>query len=218
MRKLFVLFAGTMVITGAVQALDQPSYSPGTQQFQDQKTQDQKYQNYNLQRGQPQVDTRLQQQRKDASVQQQRLDTQIQEQRIENQRLDNQRMENRRLDNQRADQRRDDNRRASNNNYGQNGIADASMNSTMKQTVDKDSDEGRIIDAIQRDLKRDKSLSTNAQHVDIAVNNKNVTLRGTVDTKEEKARVESIAKDAFGVRSVNNQLQIANYETTSPKK
>ncbi len=207
MHKVYSFFVKSFILSNVAIAYDystQPSYAPGTMQYQDQKTIDQKYIDHNLDR--------------------QREQTQLQQERLENQRLQNQRLENQRWDNQRNDQRvqdrrRDDARRHA-NNYNpnnQNGIADAS-DDRMAPTVDKDSEEGRIIDAIKRDLKRDKSLSTNAQNVKISVSNKVVTLTGNVDTKEEKARVESIAKDAFGVRSVNNQLQVVSYDVAPAKK
>lgn len=207
MRKFIPIIVTSLSLSGFAWAADystQPSYTPGTMQYQDQKTIDQKYIDHNLDR--------------------QREQSQLQQERLENQRLQNQRLETQRLDNQRNDQRvqdrrRDDARRADNYNpYNQNGIADAS-DPRMAQTIDKDSEEGRVIEAIKRDLKRDKSLSTNAQNVKISVNsNKVVTLTGNVDTKEERARVESIAKDAFGVRSVNNQLQVVSYDVAPAKK
>jgi len=40
------------------------------------------------------------------------------------------------------------------------------------------------------------------------VKNNVVTLRGSVETKEQKARVEEVAKSTQGVKSVRNMLVI----------
>ncbi len=45
-----------------------------------------------------------------------------------------------------------------------------------------------------------------------------VTLRGTVDTAEEKAAAEKTAKDTDGVKSVVNQLKVAPAAKASPKQ
>ncbi len=45
-----------------------------------------------------------------------------------------------------------------------------------------------------------------------------VTLRGTVDTAEEKAAAEKIAKDTDGVTKVVNQLKVAPAAKATPKQ
>ena len=45
-----------------------------------------------------------------------------------------------------------------------------------------------------------------------------VTLRGTVDTAEEKTAAEKVAKDTDGVKSVVNQLKVAPPPKSSPAK
>jgi osmotically-inducible protein OsmY len=54
---------------------------------------------------------------------------------------------------------------------------------------------------------------TSARQINIDVNNNRVALRGTVDTAEEKAEAERIAKETEGVSSVNNQLKVATTRT-----
>lgn len=55
----------------------------------------------------------------------------------------------------------------------------------------------------------DEELSVNAQNVKIITLNGRVNLRGPVETREEKARVASIAKRVVGnSRSISNKLEI----------
>ena len=54
------------------------------------------------------------------------------------------------------------------------------------------------------------SLSTNAKNVKIITNNGTVTLRGPVKSEKEKAEIEAKAKQVAGVRSVDNQLEVAS--------
>ena len=50
--------------------------------------------------------------------------------------------------------------------------------------------------------------ASNLTRVDVDTNNGTVYLNGTVETPEQKARAEEIAREAKGVRSVINNLQI----------
>jgi len=65
-----------------------------------------------------------------------------------------------------------------------------------------------ITASIRRAVVADKSLSTNAHNVKIITSNGMVTLRGPVKSAEEKAAVEAKAKQAAGVKSVTNQLEV----------
>lgn len=49
---------------------------------------------------------------------------------------------------------------------------------------------------------------TPQRKINVDVNNQVVTLRGTVDTKEQKQEAERIAKNTDGVKSVNNLLKV----------
>ena len=63
---------------------------------------------------------------------------------------------------------------------------------------------------IRRAVTADDSLSTNAKNVKIITNNGTVTLRGPVKSEKEKADIEAKAKQVAGVKSVDNQLEIAS--------
>ena len=52
-------------------------------------------------------------------------------------------------------------------------------------------------------------LSTNATNVKIITRDSVVTLRGPVDSQQEKTTVEAIARRVEGVKRVENQLEIA---------
>jgi hyperosmotically inducible protein len=60
-----------------------------------------------------------------------------------------------------------------------------------------------ILTTIKSQLVASGIIGTN-----VDVKNGEVTIRGTVDNAQEKARVEEIARRASGVKSVNNQLTI----------
>lgn len=59
-------------------------------------------------------------------------------------------------------------------------------------------------------LMDDDSLSSNAKNVKIITVNGVVTLRGPVNSEKEKNDIAKITKAVRGVRSVDNQLEIAN--------
>jgi osmotically-inducible protein OsmY len=61
---------------------------------------------------------------------------------------------------------------------------------------------------IRRALMADKSLSTNAKNVKIITANGVVTLRGPVNTLQEKATIEAKAQSIAGANNVESQLEI----------
>ena len=67
-----------------------------------------------------------------------------------------------------------------------------------------------ITQNIRRSLTSDDSLSTNAKNVKIISRDGVVTLRGPVKSQEEKTKIEEKAKQVAGVKSVDNQLEIAS--------
>lgn len=67
-----------------------------------------------------------------------------------------------------------------------------------------------ITQAIRKAVVSDKALSTNAHNVKIITLNGVVTLRGPVKSSEEKEVIGAKAKQAAGVKSVHNQLEIAS--------
>jgi len=67
-----------------------------------------------------------------------------------------------------------------------------------------------ITQAIRKAVVADKGLSTNAHNVKIVTTNGAVTLRGPVKSEAEKNRIAEKAKQTAGVKSVDNQLEIAS--------
>lgn len=67
-----------------------------------------------------------------------------------------------------------------------------------------------LIATIRKSLMADESLSTAAENVTIVSENGNVTLRGRVETTDEKSRIESAARQAPGVRQIDNQIEVAS--------
>jgi hyperosmotically inducible periplasmic protein len=54
----------------------------------------------------------------------------------------------------------------------------------------------------------DTKMSINAQNVKIITQDGVVTLRGPVKTQEEKTRIEEIARNVAGVKSVDSQIAV----------
>ena len=81
-----------------------------------------------------------------------------------------------------------------------------------KTTGDQSENEAdrTITQNIRRAVTADDSLSTNAKNVKIITNNGTVTLRGPVKSEKEKAEIEAKAKQVVGVKSVDNQLEVAS--------
>ena len=69
-------------------------------------------------------------------------------------------------------------------------------------------DDATITAAVKAKLVSDKATNPTRVHVD--TNNATVYLNGTVDGAAQKARVEQLAWQAKGVKSVVNNLQVQN--------
>jgi hyperosmotically inducible periplasmic protein len=61
---------------------------------------------------------------------------------------------------------------------------------------------------IRKSLVKDKSLSTNAHNVKVIAQNGSVTLRGPVDSEQEKKAVEAKATQIAGADKVTSELQV----------
>lgn len=61
---------------------------------------------------------------------------------------------------------------------------------------------------IRRSITDDAAMSTNARNVKIMVANGVVTLRGVVDSQDEKQKIEDIARRTTGVTRVDNELEV----------
>src|SRR5215510_9718303 len=85
-------------------------------------------------------------------------------------------------------------------------------NEVTKTPMDQSENEAdrTITQNIRQALTADDSLSTNAKNVKIITNDGTVTLRGPVKNEQEKTAIEAKAKQVAGVKSVDNQLEIAS--------
>jgi hyperosmotically inducible protein len=61
---------------------------------------------------------------------------------------------------------------------------------------------------VRKAITDDSSLSINAQNIKIVTSNGTVTLRGPVKSTQEKAAIETKAKQVAGVTRVDNLLEI----------
>src|SRR5688572_13008462 len=66
----------------------------------------------------------------------------------------------------------------------------------------------KLLAAVRRAVVTDNSLSTSAKNVKIVTKDGVVTLRGPVNSADEKARVARLAQQVAGVSSVENQLDV----------
>ena len=71
-----------------------------------------------------------------------------------------------------------------------------------------DSADLKITQAIRRALMQDAQLSTAAKNIKVITSNGQVTLRGPVNTAEEKSKIDQIAKSAAGGAHIDNQLDV----------
>ena len=94
-------------------------------------------------------------------------------------------------------------------NSGRNVRDRDDQNKTTGDQSENDADR-TITQNIRRAVTADDSLSTNAKNVKIITNNGTVTLRGPVKSEKEKAEIEAKAKQVAGVKSVDNQLEVAS--------
>jgi osmotically-inducible protein OsmY len=66
----------------------------------------------------------------------------------------------------------------------------------------------KITKAIRQAVVKDKSLTLTAKNIKIITAGGLVTLRGPVNSAEEKTKIEEVAKSAAGAAKVDNQLEI----------
>ena len=76
-----------------------------------------------------------------------------------------------------------------------------------KQSENKD--DIKILGSIRRKLMKDRSLSTNGKNVKVICIKGEITLRGPVDTSDEKARIGQAVAAVAGARAkVQNELEV----------
>ena len=87
----------------------------------------------------------------------------------------------------------------------------ADRNTDAKTPLDQSNDQDAIevTAGIRRAVLEDSSLSTSAHNIKIVTNGNVVTLRGPVESADEKKRVESLAVKAATGKQVRNELSIA---------
>lgn len=66
----------------------------------------------------------------------------------------------------------------------------------------------KLTQAIRQAVMKDKSLTMTAKNVKIITADGKVTLRGPVNTAEEKTKINDLAKAAAGQVPVDNQLEV----------
>ena len=74
----------------------------------------------------------------------------------------------------------------------------------------------QITQAIRRGLMKDDDLSNDAKNIKVITANGQVTLRGPVNTAEEKTKVEQITKSAAGSAQIVDQLDIKKQNNNQP--
>jgi osmotically-inducible protein OsmY len=84
-------------------------------------------------------------------------------------------------------------------------------NTDAKTPLDQSNDKESIdmTAGIRRAVLEDKSLSTAAHNIKIVTNGNVVTLRGPVESADEKKRVESLAMKVAAGKQVRNEISIA---------
>lgn len=85
-----------------------------------------------------------------------------------------------------------------------------------KETIGDTLDDAWIHTKIVAKLIANSTTPERKINVDVLKNV--VTLRGTVDSAEEKAAAEKVAKETDGVKSVMNQLKVAPAAKATPKQ
>ena len=76
------------------------------------------------------------------------------------------------------------------------------VNSQIESEADRN-----VTQAIRQSLLDDATLSIDAKNIKIITKNGVVTLRGPVSSEKEKSDIGKKAKDAAGVKTVDNQLE-----------
>ncbi len=66
----------------------------------------------------------------------------------------------------------------------------------------------KLTQSIRQAVMKDKSLTMTAKNVKIITTGGKVTLRGPVNTAEEKTKINDLAKVAAGTVPVDNQLEV----------
>lgn len=97
----------------------------------------------------------------------------------------------------------------SNTSPTNSGINERDRDSSAKTPIDQNENQQDInITAEIRKQVVATEMSTNAHNVKIITQDGKVTLRGPVDSEDEKSRIEKIAQDVAGKENVDNQIEV----------
>jgi osmotically-inducible protein OsmY len=95
------------------------------------------------------------------------------------------------------------------------------VNKSAQPTADQaknNTSDRNLMQQIRKAIEEDHSLSTNAHNVKVIAKNGHVTLKGPVDSEDEKKTVGQKAIDAAGASNVTNGLTVKashNHKTSS---
>jgi len=83
---------------------------------------------------------------------------------------------------------------------------------TVTPTDQSESEADRAITQnVRKALVDDKALSVNAKNIKVVTQNGKVTLRGVVETAEEKKNIEAKVRAVTGVTNCDDQLEVKTY-------
>jgi osmotically-inducible protein OsmY len=85
---------------------------------------------------------------------------------------------------------------------------DRSSDTQTSGNQSNNSQDIKITAAIRKAVVDDGSLSATAKNVKIITAGETVTLRGPVNTAQEKERIEQLAQSAAGSAKIDNQLEV----------
>ena len=86
---------------------------------------------------------------------------------------------------------------------------DRNPDSTTPFDQSNDKDAIAVTAGIRKAVLADSSLSTSAHNVKIVTNGNVVTLRGSVESADEKKRIESLATQSATGKQVRNEISVA---------
>jgi hyperosmotically inducible protein len=92
---------------------------------------------------------------------------------------------------------------------------DRSSQSPSADQAKNSSSDREVMKQIRREVVQDKSLSSYAHNVKIVSKNGKVTLRGPVQSDQEKQTIEQYAKKYAGDQNVSNELSVKGSEPAS---
>lgn len=86
--------------------------------------------------------------------------------------------------------------------------AEQNKNTDTAEKQSNSKDDLALVQKIRQAVEKESSLSMNAKNVKIIVRDGQVTLRGPVDSEQEKATIGDKASDIAGKDKVDNQLEV----------